>query len=148
MLAPFHVDLVRVARSPRTEPEVHAVGELDNLLPQAEIVILILPSTEETRGLIGARQFALMRQGALIVNAARGPIVDTDALIDALQSGKIRAATRWPPAMELPQLAYHAPRCWIEPAVLPQCSSRSHRRVAPLHQRRADAERGPSRNLT
>jgi phosphoglycerate dehydrogenase-like enzyme len=92
MLAPFHVDLVRIARSPRAEPKVHAVGELDNLLPQAEIVILILPSTEETRGLIGARQFALMRQGALLVNAARGPIVDTNALIDALQSGKIRAA--------------------------------------------------------
>jgi phosphoglycerate dehydrogenase-like enzyme len=92
MLAPFKVDLTRVARSPRTEPRVDAVGELDNLLPQAEVVILILPSTEETRGLIGARQFALMRQGALLVNAARGPIVDTGALVDALQSGKIRAA--------------------------------------------------------
>jgi len=92
MLAPFHVDLVRVARNPRTEPEVHAVAELDDLLPQAEIVILILPSTEDTRELIGSRRFALMRQGALLVNAARGPIVDTNALIDALQSGKIRAA--------------------------------------------------------
>ena len=92
MLAPFKVDLLRIARSPRTEPKVYAVGELGNLLPQAEIVILIVPSTEETRGLIGARQFALMRQGTLVVNAARGPIVDTGALIDALQSGKIRAA--------------------------------------------------------
>jgi len=92
MLAPFHVDMVRVARSARTQPEVFAVGDLDKLLPQAEIVILILPSTAETRGLIGARQFAMMRQGALLVNAARGPIVDTDALIDALQSCKIRAA--------------------------------------------------------
>lgn len=92
MLAPFHVDLVRVARNPRAEPKVHAVGELDDLLPEAEIVILILPSTDETRGLIGARQFALMRQGALVVNAARGPIVDTNALIEALQSGKVRAA--------------------------------------------------------
>jgi phosphoglycerate dehydrogenase-like enzyme len=92
MLAPFHVELVRVARSARTEPKVHAVDELDSLLPQAEIVILILPSTAETRGLIGASQFALMRQGALLVNAARGPIVDTNALMAALQSGKIRAA--------------------------------------------------------
>ena len=92
MLAPFHVDMVRVARSARTQPEVFAVGDLDKLLPQAEIVILILPFTAETRGLIGARQFTMMRQGALLVNAARGPIVDTDALIDALQSGKIRAA--------------------------------------------------------
>jgi phosphoglycerate dehydrogenase-like enzyme len=67
-LAPFDVNLLRMARSARTEPEVHAVSELDSLLPQAEVVVLILPSTEETRGLIGSRQFALMRQGALLVN--------------------------------------------------------------------------------
>jgi len=79
MLAPFHVDLTRVA-------------ELDSLLPQAEIVILILPLTPESRHLIGRAQFALMRQGALLVNAARGPIVDTDALVEALQAGRIRAA--------------------------------------------------------
>jgi phosphoglycerate dehydrogenase-like enzyme len=92
MLAPFKVELQRVARTARTEPKVHAVAELDSLLPEAEVLILILPSTEDTRGLIGARQFAHMRQGALLVNAARGPIVDTNALVDALQSGKIRAA--------------------------------------------------------
>jgi phosphoglycerate dehydrogenase-like enzyme len=92
MLAPFRVEMVRVARSARTKPEVHAVTELDNLLPRAEVVILILPSTAQSNKLIGARQFALMRQGALLVNAARGPIVDTDALVDALHSGRIRAA--------------------------------------------------------
>ena len=63
-----------------------------SLLPRAEVVVLILPSTAETHRLIGARQLALMPQGALLVNAARGPIVDTDALVDALQSGRIRAA--------------------------------------------------------
>jgi phosphoglycerate dehydrogenase-like enzyme len=92
MLAPFRVDVLRVARTTRIEPEVHAVGELDKLLPRVEIVILILPSTEETRGLIGSRQFALMEQGTLLVNAARGPIVQTDALVEALQQGRIRAA--------------------------------------------------------
>ena len=92
MLAPFDVDLVRVARTPRTEPPVHAVAELDSLLPRAEIVILILPLTEESGGLIGREQFALMRQGALLVNAARGPIVDTDAMVEALNAGRIRAA--------------------------------------------------------
>jgi phosphoglycerate dehydrogenase-like enzyme len=61
-------------------------------LPQAEIVILILPSTPESHHLIGRRQLALMSQGALLVNAARGPIVDTDALIEALHAGRIRAA--------------------------------------------------------
>ena len=92
MLEPFHVQLTRVARTARTEPLVHPVSELENLLPEAEIVILILPLTEESRGIIGARQMSLMRQGALLVNAARGPVVDTDALVDALNAGKIRAA--------------------------------------------------------
>jgi phosphoglycerate dehydrogenase-like enzyme len=90
MLAPFDVKLVLVARSARDG--VHAVSELDSLLPQAEIVILILPSTAESHHLIGSRQLALMRQGALLVNAARGPVVDTDALVAALHSGRIRAA--------------------------------------------------------
>jgi len=92
MLEPFHVDLIRVARTARMEPEVHAVSELDTLLPRAEVVILILPATAESNKLIGARQLALMRQGALLVNAARGPIVDTDALVEALQAGRLRAA--------------------------------------------------------
>jgi len=90
LLEPFRVELTRVARTAREG--VHAVSELDSLLPQAEIVILILPATDESHHLIGSRQLALMRQGALLVNAARGPIVDTDALVAALQGGRIRAA--------------------------------------------------------
>ena len=92
MLSPFRVEMLRVARSARTEPLVYPVSELDNLLPRAEVVVLILPLTGESRGLIGSRQFGLMRQGALLVNAARGPIVQTDALVEALRSGRIRAA--------------------------------------------------------
>ncbi len=92
MLAPFRVHLTRIARTPRAEPKVHAVADLDSLLPHAEIVILILPATSESHHLIGSPQFARMRQGTLLVNSARGPIVDTDALVDALNSGRIRAA--------------------------------------------------------
>jgi phosphoglycerate dehydrogenase-like enzyme len=91
-LAPFNVEITRVARSARTSPEVHPVGSLDQLLPNAEIVILILPHTPQSHGLIGTQQLALMAQGALLVNAARGPIVQTGALVDALNSGRIRAA--------------------------------------------------------
>jgi phosphoglycerate dehydrogenase-like enzyme len=87
ILAPFNIELVRVARTARKEPDVHAASELDNLLQQAEIVILILPSTAESHHLIGRRQLSLMRQGALLVNAARGPVV-----VDALNAGRIRAA--------------------------------------------------------
>ena len=63
MLQPFHVDLIRVARTARDRSEVHAVGELDALLPRAQVVVLILPSTAETRWLIDAQQFSLMQQG-------------------------------------------------------------------------------------
>jgi len=92
MLEPFRVDLIRVARSARENPRVHAVSELDALIPQAQVIVLILPSTAESYRLIDARQFALMQQGTLLVNAARGPVVNTDALVEALQSGRIRAA--------------------------------------------------------
>ena len=92
MLEPFHVQVLRVARSVRTKPVVHAVTELNNLIPRAHVIVLILPSTDETRWLINAAQFALMQQGTLLVNAARGPIVNTDALVTALKSGRIRAA--------------------------------------------------------
>lgn len=92
MLAPFNVELTRVARRARSNPEVQAVRDLDGLLPRAEIVILILPATAESEGLMNAQRLALMRQGALLVNAARGPIVKTEALVAALLAGRIRAA--------------------------------------------------------
>jgi phosphoglycerate dehydrogenase-like enzyme len=92
MLEPFHVQMIRLARTAREKPRVHAVGEMDALLPKAQIVILILPSTAETHWLIDAHRFSLMQPGTLLVNAARGPIVNTDALVEALQSRRIRAA--------------------------------------------------------
>ena len=92
MLQPFHVELIRIARTAREDPKVHSVAELDALLSKAQVIVLILPSSAETRWLIDARQFSVMQQGALLVNAARGPIVNTHALVEALQSRRIRAA--------------------------------------------------------
>lgn len=92
MLEPFHVELIRVARTSREKPSVHPVSELNALLPNAQVVILILPATNESKHLIDAHQFSLMQQGTLLVNAARGPIVNTDALVEALESRRIRAA--------------------------------------------------------
>ena len=93
LILPFGVELTRVARSARTEPvPVHAVPELDSLLPEAEILILILPLTPATHHLIAAPQLARLPQGALLVNAARGPVVHTDSLVEALNAGRIRAA--------------------------------------------------------
>lgn len=82
--------VTKVARRPR--PGVHAVEELDALLPEADVVVLILPLTEETRGMVDAKFLARMKDGALLVNAARGPIVDTDALCAEVASGRLRCA--------------------------------------------------------
>lgn len=92
MMAPFDLEILRVARTARANPEVYPVSELDGLIPHADVVVLIVPYTPETRWLIDRPQLALMRQGALLVNAARGAIVNTDALVEALQAGRIRAA--------------------------------------------------------
>ena len=92
LLEPFRVDIIRVARTPRSHPPVHSVAELDGLLPRADVIVLILPLTAQSKGLIGPHQFSRMRQGALLVNVARGGVVQTDALVEALNSGRIRAA--------------------------------------------------------
>jgi phosphoglycerate dehydrogenase-like enzyme len=92
MLVPFRVNLLRVARSARKAPEVYPVSELDTILPRVDVVVLILPSTPDNRWLIDRAQLALMPQGALLVNAARGPIVNTDALVEALNASRVRAA--------------------------------------------------------
>lgn len=67
-------------------------GSLDEVLAGSDIIALTLPLSDDTRGLIGAREFALMRPGAIFVNGARGAIVQEDALLAALDSGHLRAA--------------------------------------------------------
>ena len=89
-LAPFGVELIRVARGERAG--VHAVAELRTLLPLADIVIVLLPLTPETQGLLDAGLLSLLRPGALLVNAARGAILDTAALLELLQAGRVQAA--------------------------------------------------------
>jgi phosphoglycerate dehydrogenase-like enzyme len=85
--------VTRVARSARPgPPQVHAVSELHRLLPQADVVILIAPHTPETDHLIGAAELALLPDQALLVNVARGRLVDTEALVAELPAGRIRAA--------------------------------------------------------
>ena len=89
-LEPFEVSLTRVARTAR--PGTHAVEELPDLLPEADVVVLLVPLTEQTRGLVDAAFLGRMRDGALLVNSARGPVVDTEALVRELATGRIGAA--------------------------------------------------------
>jgi phosphoglycerate dehydrogenase-like enzyme len=90
MLAGFGVDLTYVARTARDG--VRSTADLRGLLPEADVVILILPVTPETRGMVDAAFLAAMKDGALLVNAARGVVVDTDALLAELTAGRLRAA--------------------------------------------------------
>ncbi|MFF4315889.1 2-hydroxyacid dehydrogenase [Streptomyces sp. 900105755] len=94
-LVPFEVARVaRVARSGRASARgpVHPLTELPNLLPEADVVILTTPLTDTTRGLVNAEFLARMKDGALLVNVARGPVVDTKALLAELESGRLTAA--------------------------------------------------------
>jgi phosphoglycerate dehydrogenase-like enzyme len=91
-LAPFGVTVTRVARTARPDEDVHAVSDLPGLLPHADVVVLVVPLTDQTRGLADAAFLAAMPDGALLVNAARGPVVDTGALLAETSSGRLWAA--------------------------------------------------------
>jgi len=90
LLTPFGVTIERIARHARSG--VSSIDDLPTALPRADIVILLVPVTPATIGLVDARFLGLMHDHALLVNAARGSIVDTRALLAELNSGRLRAA--------------------------------------------------------
>jgi phosphoglycerate dehydrogenase-like enzyme len=116
-LAPFGVQTVRVAR--RARDGVESVDRLLDLLPSADIVVLIVPLTPETTGMIGEKELAAMKQGALLVNAARGPVVKTEALLAALECRRIRAVVDVTDPEPLPENhpLWKAPNLFITPHV-------------------------------
>ncbi|MGC5362899.1 2-hydroxyacid dehydrogenase [Streptomyces sp. DT24] len=121
-LEPFEcARLVRVARSARTTARgpVHAIDELPALLPEADVVVLVTPLTPATQGLVDAPFLAAMADGALLVNVARGPVVDTGALLAELESGRLRAALDVTDPEPLPagHPLWHAPNVLITPHV-------------------------------
>jgi phosphoglycerate dehydrogenase-like enzyme len=88
-LAPFGVRVIGVAS--RAREGVHGIDELPALLPDADAVVVLLPLTDSTRGLVSAAVLARMRDGALLVSAGRGAVVDADALVAELRAGRLRA---------------------------------------------------------
>ncbi|WP_411072095.1 2-hydroxyacid dehydrogenase [Streptomyces sp. cmx-4-25] len=121
-LAPFEcARVVRVARSARTTERgpVHALADLPALLPEADVVVLSTPLTPATRHLADAGFLARMKDGALLVNIARGPVVDTNALLKEVESGRITAALDVTDPEPLPagHPLWHAPGVLISPHV-------------------------------
>ena len=122
-LAPFGARVTLVARTARDG--VHGTAELPQLLPESDIVVVLVPLTDETRALVDKDFLAAMPVGALLVNAARGAVVDTDALLDELTGGRLRAALDVTDPEPLP--AGHP--LWNAPNLLltPHVASSSHR---------------------
>jgi phosphoglycerate dehydrogenase-like enzyme len=112
----FECQVSAVARTARTVEgiDVRSTDELPVLLPDADVVILIVPLTPDTRGMVDAAFLGRLHDGALLVNVSRGPVVDTDALLAECASGRLRAALDVTDPEPLP--ADH--RLWRTPGVL------------------------------
>lgn len=116
--APFEVTLTAVASRARVGddlvPHVHGIDELSELLPEHDVVVVIVPLTDATGGLFDAAMLGRMPHGALLVNVARGAVVDTDALVAQCASGRLLAAVDVTDPEPLPQ--DHP--LWTTPGVL------------------------------
>ena len=91
----FDMRVIGTARSATAAPnvdQIYAPSQLRELLPQADFLVLIAPHTPETDALLGAREIALIKPGAVLINIARGALVDEDAMIEALRSGRLAGA--------------------------------------------------------
>jgi glycerate dehydrogenase len=114
----FGMNILTVARKNSAAEEGVTFVPLAQLLASSDIVSLHCPLTEDNRGLINAESLALMKPSALLINTSRGPLIDEEALADALRQGRIAGAaldvlSKEPPAGDHPLLT--TPRCLITP---------------------------------
>lgn len=119
----FGLRVVGSRRHPRPMPGVAQVvgeGQWRELLPEADFVVIAAPLTDATRGMLDGAAFAAVKPGAYLINIARGQIVDTDALLDALHTGRLAgAALDALPIEPLPNdhPLWQAPNVWITPHI-------------------------------
>ncbi|WP_374929892.1 2-hydroxyacid dehydrogenase [Kytococcus sedentarius] len=148
-VAAFGAEVTAVATSARPGDEhvqaVRPIDELHELLPQHNVVILITPLTPDTKGLMSEREFQLMPAGGVLVNVARGPVVDTDALVDAAASGHIRAAVDVTAPEPLPEghPIFSTPGIYLTPHLASATAGMDDRQldlIGAQLQRLADAE--------
>lgn len=88
----FGLDVVAATRSMRPAPDRVGLLSIDALIEQSDIIVLSCPLTPETRGLINRERISRMKPDALLINVSRGPVIDDDALIEALKKGRIGGA--------------------------------------------------------
>lgn len=105
---------------------------VDDLLAESDVVMLAVPLSDETHHLIGARQLRRMRPSATLINMARGPVVDQDALIDALRTGAIAGAgldVTTPEPLPGDSPLWDMPNVLITPHITPKLSDRTQRSI-------------------
>ncbi len=112
MLEPIGPRVIGVAS--RARGDLHGIDELPQLLPQADALVILTPLTDHTRGLIGAEQLRLLHDGALVINAGRGRVLDTDALVAETKEPRLRAVLDVTEPEPLPE----GHRLWSCPGVL------------------------------
>ncbi|MCG8928297.1 2-hydroxyacid dehydrogenase [Lentzea sp. CC55] len=129
-LEPFDATATLVGRTAREG--VHGQDELPRLLPEFDAVVVFTPMTEETRHLVDAEFLAAMKDGAILVNGARGPVVDTGALLAELTSGRLRAALDVTDPEPLPadHPLWTAPGLFLTPHVAGSCTGSGQRAYA------------------
>ncbi|MDN4471884.1 2-hydroxyacid dehydrogenase [Demequina zhanjiangensis] len=118
----FEMHVEGVARSARIAPDgttVHAVSDLQSLLPDFDLVVIVTPHDETTDRLVDAEFLAAMPDGALLINVGRGRVVDTEALLAELESGRLHAALDVTDPEPLPEghPLWTAPHCLITPHI-------------------------------
>jgi phosphoglycerate dehydrogenase-like enzyme len=136
-LLPFEVTLTRVASTARTDDlgPVHGTDELPALLPEHDVVVLAVPLSPATHHLVDATFLAAMPDGAVLVNVARGPVVDTDALLGELRRHRLRAALDVVDPEPLPEdhPLWGAPGLLLTPHVGGDTTAMRPRALALLH---------------
>ncbi len=117
LLKAFDVEILRVART--AKKGVSAIADLGKLLPEADVVVLLVPLTTETRGMMNADTLGRMKSGAMLINAARGPVVNTGALLAELHAKRIHAVLDVTDPEPLPKghPLWSAPNCFITPHI-------------------------------
>ncbi|MEO6084470.1 MAG: 2-hydroxyacid dehydrogenase [Umezawaea sp.] len=129
-LEPFDASATLVGRTARDG--VHGMAELPELLGRHDAVLVVVPLTGETTGMVDAEFLAAMPDGAILVNAARGPVVDTDALLAELTSGRLRAAldVTEPEPLPAEHPLWTAPGLFLTPHVAGSCTGAERRSYA------------------
>jgi phosphoglycerate dehydrogenase-like enzyme len=128
-----------------SRPGIHGVHELADLLPGADVVVVLVPLTQQTRGLLGEEMLSRMRPGSLLVNASRGPVLDTEALVEHLRTGRLLAAldVTEPEPLPVDHPLWDAPGLLVSPHLAgdsPEAEERVYRLVGDQIRRYAAGE--------